>query len=110
MDTTKLVVGQDVFMRKEDTPVSIVIRKKSTGLFGPDKFGKFRPMTLDEAKALPRNAEFWVLATNGGAFQVALVGVPQTYEKNPNRVTLHCRTMGFTEDAILAGQVLVEVA
>jgi hypothetical protein len=68
-------------------------------------FGKFRAMTLEEAKALPRHATVWVLMT-------AVAQTFKTYDPGISRFKrwrVHTDIGGLDERDILNGRVLVEV-
>ena len=69
-------------------------------------FGKFRAMTLEEAKALPRGSYIWLRMTNGGAQQFKTYNTGIT---NLKRVRLATLCFDITEREILDGQVLVEI-
>ena len=73
--------------------------------------GRFHVMTLEEAKALPPNAEFWCLTPHDYVFRCKLVGVPQICETNPDLVVLPCdNPYSFSESDILNGYLFVKVA
>lgn len=83
-------------------PVNTMILKKSKRDGGG--FGKFRPMTLEEAKALPRHATVWVLMTT-------IAQTFKTYDPGISRFKrwrVHTDIGGLNEQSILDGQVLVE--
>jgi hypothetical protein len=89
--------------------VNTVIKKKVDRDGGG--LGRFHVMTLEEAKALPPNAEFWCITPHDYVFRCKLVGVPQLCETNPDLVTLPCANpYNFSESAILKGHLFVEVA
>jgi hypothetical protein len=71
--------------------------------------GRFHPMTLEEAKELPRNAEFWSITPHDYVFRCKLVGVPQIWETNPDLVILPCdNPFNFSQDDILKNYLFVE--
>jgi hypothetical protein len=71
-----------------------------------DGFGKFRPMTLDEAKALPHHARIWLrMGDCVQQFQTYDSGIDQ-YKRFRRDIDIGC----ITEKSILDGQVLVEIA
>jgi hypothetical protein len=83
--------------------VSIVILEKSSRDGGG--FGKFRAMTLEEAKALPHHAIVWVLMTT-------IAQTFKTYDTGISRFKgwrVHTDIGGLDEQSILDGHVLVEV-
>jgi hypothetical protein len=88
--------------------MSIEIHQKVWGGKPWGGLGKFRVMTLEEAKALPSDggAYIWVRMTNNGAQQFKTYG---TGISNLNRVRLATESFGITERDILNGQVLVEI-
>lgn len=83
--------------------MSIMILEKSKRDGGG--FGKFRAMTLEEAKALPRHATVWVLMTT-------IAQTFKTYDPGISRFKswrVATDIGGLNERSILNGHVLVEV-
>jgi hypothetical protein len=75
-------------------------------------FGKFRVMTLEEAKAVPHGEYIWVRMIKGGTQEF---GAQKFKTYNPGisrfkRWRVHTDIGGLDEQSILDGQVLVEVA
>jgi len=68
-------------------------------------FGKFRAMTLEEAKALPHHAYIWLLMTTiAQRFKTYDSGIDQ-YKRFRRDIDIGC----ITEQSIRNGLVLVEV-
>jgi hypothetical protein len=85
-----------------DPDVSMTLEKSKRDGGG---FGKFRAMTLEEAKALPHHALVWVLMTT-------IAQKFKTYDPGISRFKrwrVHTDIGGLDEQSILDGKVLVEV-
>lgn len=53
---------------------------------GREGKGQFRPMTLEEAKALQSGYHAWAIGVKGDARRFKVNGQPKTWKRDPSRV------------------------
>lgn len=81
---------------------------------GREGTGNFRPMALEEAKALKYGDSIWVLSDHGDARRAKVNGAPKTWKRSPERLQVPCKYgmyeyFRLDEKDIARGAILVEL-